>query len=328
MFRKQALIITLIAIGSGLFILGCSKAVTSPGASSSPAVVQAGGTVNACPMHPDITGKAGDDCPKCGMDLVLKNGPSTTPGQIEMRFSADPERPKPKEDVSLVLTPVSKEQPTARIELEVDHTKKIHLIIVNDDLSWFDHLHPAELTDGTYRVLEKFPEPGAYILFADFKPSGGEPKVERLSLEVKGDAPEAKVYEADRLSSDAGDGFTAVLTPEGGQFLTGQPAHIEGKILRNGKELDVNTLEDYLGAKAHMVIIGLTDKNYLHVHPGVEGSVFDLQTTFEKPGVYRGWLQFQSANKVYTSDFVFNVRQGAASATPVTTPGTHGHEGH
>ncbi|MGL1147887.1 hypothetical protein ACSTLC_24005, partial [Vibrio parahaemolyticus] len=39
---------------------------------------------------------------------------------------------------------------------------------------------------------------------------------------------------------------------------------------------------------------------------------FDLHTTFEKPGVYRGWIQFQSKGKVYTSDFVMNVAEGNA----------------
>ena len=29
--------------------------------------------VFACPMHPDITGKEGDKCPKCGMALVHKD---------------------------------------------------------------------------------------------------------------------------------------------------------------------------------------------------------------------------------------------------------------
>ncbi len=24
----------------------------------------------ACPMHPEVTGKLGDNCPKCGMDLT------------------------------------------------------------------------------------------------------------------------------------------------------------------------------------------------------------------------------------------------------------------
>ena len=84
-------------------------------------------------------------------------------------------------------------------------------------------------------------------------------------------------------------------------------------MMQNGKEVDVNTLEDYLGAKAHMVVVGLVDKKYLHVHPSVEGGKFDLHTTFDKPGVYRGWIQYQSKGKVHTSDFVFNVAEGTVA---------------
>lgn len=331
MSRFHILKIAFLTVGLSLLTFGCkTTAVPTPAAhGSTPHSGRTPASVYACPMHPEVTGKAGDECPKCGMDLVPQGAPpATMPGQIEMRFTAEPERPKPGEDVSLVLTPFSKAQPQAKIDLEVAHTKKVHLIMVSDDLSWFEHVHPTELNDGTYRVLQKFPSPGAYTLFADYKPAGGEPAVERLSLEIKGDAPPAKDYQAERLTSDAGEGFSAVLIPEGGQLLTGQASHIEGKVLKNGKEIDVNTLDDYLGEKAHMVIIGLADKEYLHVHPGVEGSAFDLHTTFEKPGIYRGWLQFQSANKVYTSDFVLQVRQGEASATPATTQSPGGHDGH
>lgn len=31
----------------------------------------------ACPMHPEVTGKAGDVCSKCGMKLVAVNADST-----------------------------------------------------------------------------------------------------------------------------------------------------------------------------------------------------------------------------------------------------------
>ncbi|MBI2774397.1 hypothetical protein HYX58_00090, partial [Candidatus Dependentiae bacterium] len=123
----------------------------------------------------------------------------------------------------------------------------------------------------------------------------------------------AKVYGADKLTGAAGDGFSVSLTPEGGKLLTNMPMHLNGVMMLNGKEVDVNTLEDYLGAKAHMVVVSLADKKYLHVHPSVEGARFDLHTTFEKPGVYRGWIQFQSKGKVYTSDFVMNVAEGKAS---------------
>lgn len=282
---------------------------------------------HVCPMHPEVTGKAGDDCPKCGMELEPKEG-ATAPGGIGMRFSTEPASGlKPNQSVSLIMTPVSKEQPEARIGLDVEHEKKIHLIVVNDDLSWFDHIHPEEESDGSYRVTEKFPAPGQYTLFADYKPTGGDHQVDALKVTVNGTPAPAKRYSGDRMTSDADDGFSAVLTLEGGELVAGEPIHLEGKILRNGKELDVNALEDYLGAKAHMVVVSLADKEYLHVHPGVEGSTFDLHTTLEKPGIYRGWLQFQSAGKIYTTDFVFNVREGKSTSKDAADKHT-GHAGH
>ena len=55
---------------------------------------------------------------------------------------------------------------------------------------------------------------------------------------------------------------------------------------------------------------------------GSENGNFYLHTTFEKPGMYRGWIQFQSEGKVHTADFVFKVAKGSgkekgASGRPV-----------
>jgi hypothetical protein len=94
---------------------------------------------------------------------------------------------------------------------------------------------------------------------------------------------------------------------DGGKLETGKPIHISGQVMKDGKVVDVNSLENYLGAKAHMVVISLTDKEYLHVHPDVQGGKFDLNTTFKKSGIHRGWIQFKSEGKVHTVDFVLNV---------------------
>ena len=91
--------------------------------------------------------------------------------------------------------------------------------------------------------------------------------------------------------------------------------------LKNGKEIDATTLEDYLGAKAHMVVISLEDKEYLHVHPDVANGKFDLHTTFKKPGIYRGWIQFQAEGTVHTIDFTMNVTAGSAADIQKATTG-------
>ena len=38
-----------------------------------------------------------------------------------------------------------------------------------------------------------------------------------------------------------------------------------------------------------------------------------MHTTFKKPGIYRGWIQFQADGKVHTIDFTLNVMQGTAA---------------
>ncbi len=267
--------------------------------------------IYACPMHPEVTGKEGDVCPKCGMKLEHNDNAGAV-SNVSMQFSTNPATVNPNQEVTLMMTPKKKDNAAEQVALDVEHTKKIHLIIVNDDLSWFDHIHPEYNADGSYSVKEKFPTPGKYTLFADYKPSGGNHVVDNLNVTVTGTASIAKKYGADKLTGSAGDGFSVSLTPTGGKFLTNMAMHINGVVMLNGKEVDVTTLEDYLGAKAHMVVVSLADKKYLHVHPSVEGGKFDLHTTFDKPGVYRGWIQFQSKEKIYTSDFTMNVADGKA----------------
>ena len=314
---KKVLKITMaiLAISTVIFFAACnnsggdSKIETTDTTQTGDA--HSGEHTFACPMHPEVTGKEGDECPKCGMKLE-HNDNAGVASNVSMQFSTNPATVNPNQEVTLSLTPKKKDNANEQVPLDVEHTKKIHLIVVNDDLSWFDHIHPEYNADGSYTVKEKFPAPGKYTLFADYKPSGGNHVVDNLNVTVTGTAPAAKKYGADKLTGNAGDGFSVSLTPTGGKFLTNMPMHINGVVMLNGKEVDVTTLEDYLGAKAHMVVVSLADKKYLHVHPSVEGGKFDLHTTFDKPGVYRGWIQFQSKGKIYTSDFVMNVAEGKA----------------
>ena len=305
----------VIAIGTVSFFAACNnssqtKTVTTDSTATT-AATHSEDHIYACPMHPEVTGKEGDTCPKCGMKLE-HNDNAGLPSNVSMLFTATPSSPKANEEVTLSMTPKKKDNDKEPVALDVEHTKKIHLIVVSEDLSWFNHIHPELNADGSYSVKEKFPFAGKYTLFADYKPSGANHTVDNLNVTVAGTVPAAKKYGADKLTGAAGDGFSVSLTPEGGKFLTNMPMHINGVMMQNGKEVNVNTLEDYLGAKAHMVVVSLADKKYLHVHPSVEGGKFDLHTTFDKPGVYRGWIQYQSKGKVYTSDFVFNVSEGKA----------------
>ena len=231
-----------------------------------------------------------------------------------MDFKTNPSSVAANQEVALAMTPKIKGKDADQVPLQEEHTKKIHLIVVSDDLSYFDHIHPEYGADGSYTVKTKFPAAGKYTLFADYKPTGGNHTVDKLSVAVTGSKPAAKKYDMDKLTATSSDGFTVTLLPEGGKLETNVQVHLSAGLTQNGKAVDPSTLEDYLGAKAHMVVVSLNDKEYLHVHPGVENGKFDLHTTFEKPGIYRGWIQFQSKGKVHTTDFVMNVKQGNGKA--------------
>ena len=268
----------------------------------------------ACPMHPEVTGKEGDECPKCGMKLEHSDAPADATGTYFMKYASIPAIVEPNKDVMLSFTPKKKDADAEQVALDIEHEKKIHLILVSDDLSWFDHIHPEFNSDGSYTVKTKFPAPGKYKAFADYKPTGGSHVVDKIDVDVAGTAPAKKTFPNEKLSGTSGN-YSFELVPEGGKLMTGMPLHIKGILKKDGKEIDANTLDNYLGAKGHFVLISLNEKEYLHVHPSVEDGKFDLHTTIEKPGTYRGWIQFNADDKIHTIDFTWNVTKGSAAIT-------------
>lgn len=265
----------------------------------------------SCPMHPEVTGKEGDTCPKCGMKLEHTDNAAPAKGDYYMEFGATPTTIEPNKDAVLSFIPKKKNATTEQVALEIEHEKKIHLILVSDDLSWFDHIHPEYTANGSYIVPAKFPAPGKYIAFADYKPSGAGHVVDKIDINVAGTPPAAKAFSGNTLSGNSGN-YSFELKPTGGKLITGALLHISGVVKKDGKAIDANLLDNYLGAKAHFVMISMNEKEYLHIHPTVANGEFDLHTTFEKPGVYRGWVQFNADGKLHTIDFTMTVTEGSA----------------
>ncbi len=266
----------------------------------------------SCPMHPEVTGHEGETCPKCGMALVHTDV-STSDNVYVMQFTSSPATIEAGKEVTLSFTPKIKGKETEQVPLDVLHEKKIHLIAVSKDLSWFDHVHPEYNADGSYQLKTTFPSGGDYILYADYNPSGATHQLEKINISVTG-TPSKEVQFAAQKTIWSNDKYGVELKSADGKYVTGSTMHISGIVTEKGKPFDVNKLDNYLGAKAHMVIVKSGTHEYLHVHPDVNGTELDLHAMFETPGIYRGWLQFQLNGELFTSDFVFNVEQGVAAS--------------
>ena len=64
-------------------------------------------------------------------------------------------------------------------------------------------------------------------------------------------------------------------------------------------------MEDYLGAKGHLVALREGDLAFLHVHPDADRLGFMAE--FPTAGAYRLFLQFKTGGRVHTAAFTQEV---------------------
>jgi hypothetical protein len=191
----------------------------------------------------------------------------------------------------------------ALTSFDVEHEKRMHLIVVRRDTSGFQHVHPAMSSDGTWTVPLELPQPGSYRAFADFVPTGGEGVTLGVDLAAPGDFQPAS-YEPSRVSNV--DGYKVRLN---GDLVPGQTSEVNLTVSKDGREVD--DLQPYLGAYGHLVALRQGDLAYLHVHPdGTPGNGRTTpgpEVTFfaEVPsaGTYRLFLDFRHEGKVRTAEF-------------------------
>jgi uncharacterized protein DUF4396 len=191
----------------------------------------------------------------------------------------------------------------AVLDFEVEHEKRLHLILARSDLTGFQHLHPRMAADGTWVAPVTIAEPGDYRVFADFKHDGENQTLAR-DLTVAGTA-EQRPLPAPAVTAVTDSGYRVEL--DAGTARAGQPTELAFHVSRDGERVAV---QDYLGAKGHLVALRADDLAYLHTHPaGSEGhgvgsdDAIGFETEFPTEGSYRLFLQFKHAGNVHTAEF-------------------------
>jgi hypothetical protein len=268
------------------------------------------------------------DMPEMGDNMEYLVKLSTDPGNLQ---AGQPFR------LTLDILKTDGETPVA--EFDEVHTKLLHLILISQDLTQFLHVHPDYQGDGRF-VLEDLtlPVSSNYIVFADFTPSGEHQQVVRLTLptqDAQDSMPALSLTEREFVAGPLK--FTLDVADT---LNSGEETHIVFHITDAETGASLDTLDEYLGAGGHLVIVDEAGEVYLHTHPADHESddmsgmnmtpsygpdlIFD--TEFPSTGLFKMWLQVQYQGEIYTAPFVINVT-GMSEATSEATAESHSTHG-
>ncbi|MDQ0062276.1 hypothetical protein [Paenibacillus harenae] len=191
---------------------------------------------------------------------------------------------------------------------DITNEKLLHLIIVSEDLQYFQHVHPEHKGGGVFELPIAFPASGKFKLYVDFVPTGMNELTRTGTVQVGGvELGRAAFEPSDKLTASV-DGmkvtlaFSDELAPQTQMSMTytftdektGEP---------------ITDLELYLGAVGHVVAIDQTTEQFIHIHP-LNWASSGPQAVFGAAfpgGLYKVWGQFQRNGKTFVVPFVIKV---------------------
>jgi hypothetical protein len=190
--------------------------------------------------------------------------------------------------------------------------KRIDLIVVSDDLKFFDRIHPTYKGNGRFEVNPSLPNPGSYTLFSDYKPSKEKEQVTIQKVSIPGKVPlptELEKFSNTKILANTKINLNlSEAKPQAGKEVT---LTFDFKETANNQA--IKDLQPYLGEKGSLVIIKssspLTISDYIHApvrKDSPDGKV-QFTTSFPKSGTYKLWGQFNRNGKIITADFWVNV---------------------
>ncbi|HYE78194.1 MAG TPA: hypothetical protein VEI97_09415 [bacterium] len=210
-------------------------------------------------------------------------------------------------------------------DLAVSHEHLSHLIVVSEDLAYFNHVHPEQVAPGKFMIQLALPAGGKYILYADATPASQHPIVKQVELTVRGaPADKSPLVATPAMQTQPPYSAHLVLDPDplkaGGGMVTFH-------LLKDGQP--ASDIRPYLGAGGHLVVISADTTEFLHAHPVEAGAMAGgdhaahsghagaspaprsevaFHVEFPHPGLYKAWGQFLGAQGVVTFPYVIEVR--------------------
>ncbi|GBE93743.1 hypothetical protein [Nostoc cycadae] len=244
---------------------------------------------------------------KGGIDHSEHSGNKVTT-QVKL---TTPKDIKPNTTVPLVIN-VQDKDGKAIANFDTFQEKLMHLIVVSDDLQFFNHIHPIYKNNGRFEVQANFPQPGSYTLFSDYKPTGNTEQISVLKTQLPGKSPSTPPIDL-KLNKTFGD-IKANLTFSQPTLKVGEEVTLSFDLKQTSNNQPVQNLQPYLGELGHLVILKqsspLTRADYIHAHAlkNTPSGKVNFMTNFPTPGTYKMWGQFNRNGRILVVDFGVNVQ--------------------
>ncbi|MGE0028091.1 MAG: hypothetical protein AB7O78_02355 [Thermoleophilia bacterium] len=178
---------------------------------------------------------------------------------------------------------------------DVEHARRMHLIVVRRDLTGYQHLHPVMAQDGTWSVRMLLGAAGTFRAYADFSADG---HAHTLATDLSAPGGFTPQPLAPAAAVDRAGAYSAELSSRGAE--AGATAELTYRLRRDGRPVD--GVEPYLGADGHLVALREGDLAFLHVHPqgSDDPATIRFGATLPSPGRYRLFLEFTHDGAVRT----------------------------
>jgi DMSO/TMAO reductase YedYZ heme-binding membrane subunit len=192
------------------------------------------------------------------------------------------------------------------------HHQSMHLVIVNDTLDWFSHVHPVR-TNIYFDSVVTFPKGGTYYAYATVNPENVGDLTLSTTLQVTGDpkaAPPTSEDSSIKVTMTSKDRLAAADLISGKEKIR--------FVVKDAKSgIVLPTIEEYLGDLGHLVMINRDTLEYMHIHPDLKKEKYEQLTdtgkeipfivdsthTNIKKGSYRLFVEFAHNARIHTNQF-------------------------
>lgn len=243
-------------------------------------------------------------------DVRGQSGPSTIHASVAPAGGL-----KIGEPTTFTLSLVAKNgKPVTLADLQVAHTEKVHLLVVDPSLTDYHHEHPKPgPAAGTYTFAITPRKAGEYQVFTDLLPVATNRQEYAVTRFAVAGTPASVEKATNRKTTVAGYAFELKFEEE--PPAAGHP-HKAWLTVTGPDGKPVTQLEPVMGAFAHLVSFSEDRTEIAHIHPlGQEpgtaaergGPTLEFQTDFATGGYQKLFAQVQIAGRPLFAPFGIDV---------------------